>query len=63
MSPVPFATRLQSLGLRLSPDETVTLAEQVAELDTAAAAIRGPRAYMEEPCNALRLVPASSGGK
>ncbi len=63
MSPVPFETRLQSLGLRLSPDETATLAEQVAELDAAAAAIRGPRPYLEEPCNVLRLAPASAGGQ
>ena len=63
MSPVPFETRLQSLGLRLSPAEIVTLAEQVAELDAAAAAIRGPRPYLEEPSNALRLKPTLAGGQ
>ena len=63
MTPVPFEIRLQSLGLKLSPAEITTLAEQVAELDTAAASIRGPRPYLEEPCNALRLHPASAGSK
>ena len=63
MNPVPFEVRMLSLGLKLSPAETATLAEQVTELDAAAAAIRGKRPYLEEPGNALRLAPASAGGQ
>ena len=63
MSPIPFEMRLQALGLRMSDAETATLAVHVAELDTAAAMLRGPRPYLEEPCNVLRLSPASAGDK
>ncbi len=60
MTAIPFETRMQALGLRLSAEETAVLAAQVAELDAAAAMLRAPRPYLEEPCIALRLSPAQS---
>ena len=63
MTPVPFDTRMDALGLKLSAAETAVLATQVAELDAAALMVRATRPYLEEPCIALRLKPAQTGGK
>ena len=51
----PFAARLAAAGLRLSPSEAEKLRAAVAELDRAAAGLRGPRPYLLEPMSAFRL--------
>ena len=58
MTAIPFEMRMSALGLNLAPDEAKKLAVLVAELDVAAATVRGPRPYLEEPCLVLRLSPA-----
>lgn len=59
MPSIPFEQRLAALGLTLDPAERPKLAVLVAELDVAAASVRTPRAYAEEPMGGFRLGSAS----
>ncbi len=53
-----FEARVKATGLRPRPDDLATLEALVKDLDRAAALLRGPRSYAEEPLNAFRLRPA-----
>jgi hypothetical protein len=55
MDEIPFATRLKATGLRPTAEDLPKLAALVADLDRAAALVRGPRPYAEEPLSAFRL--------
>jgi hypothetical protein len=58
MSDNKFEARLKATGLRPRPDDMAFLEALVKDLDRAAAMLRGPRSYAEEPLNAFRLKPA-----
>jgi hypothetical protein len=53
-----FEARVKATGLRPRPDDMKMLEAMVKDLDRAAAMLRGPRPYAEEPLNAFRLKPA-----
>jgi hypothetical protein len=53
-----FEARVKATGLRPTPDDMAMLEALVTDLDRAAAMMRGPRPYAEEPLNAFRLKPA-----
>lgn len=54
-----FEARMALYDLRLPAAEMAKLADLVADLDRAAAAIRAvARGYAEEPSNVFRLAPA-----
>ena len=48
----------KATGLRPKPDDMPMLEALVKDLDRAAAMMRGPRPYADEPLNAFRLKPA-----
>jgi hypothetical protein len=52
-----FEARVKATGLRPAPDDMAMLEALVTDLDRAAAMMRGPRPYAEEPLNAFRLKP------
>jgi hypothetical protein len=52
-----FEARVRATGLRPRPDDMPMLEAMVKDLDRAAAMLRGPRSYAEEPLNAFRLKP------
>jgi hypothetical protein len=58
MTDIKFEARVKATGLRPKPDDMPMLEAMVKDLDRAAAMLRGPRSYAEEPLNALRLKPA-----
>lgn len=47
--------RLADYGLQASPQTLAFLQGAVADLEAAAANIRRPRSYLQEPAHALRL--------
>jgi hypothetical protein len=53
-----FEARVKATGLRPKPDDMQMLEAMVKDLDRAAAVMRAPRPYTEEPLNAFRLKPA-----
>ncbi len=55
MDDTTFEARLAEAGLRPSDADLPALRALVADLDRAAAAIRAPRLYAEEPLSAFRL--------
>jgi hypothetical protein len=57
MTQSKFEARLKATGLRPEPDDMRILEVLVKDLDRAAAMMRGPRPYAEEPLNAFRLKP------
>ena len=57
MSETKFEARVKAVGLRPKPDDMPMLEALVKDLDRAAAMLRGPRAYAQEPLNAFRLKP------
>ena len=57
MSEIKFEARVKAVGLRLKPDDMPVLEALVKDLDRAAAMLRGPRSYAQEPLNAFRLKP------
>ena len=57
MSEIKFEARVKAVGLRLKPDDMPMLEALVKDLDRAAAMLRGPRSYAQEPLNAFRLKP------
>ena len=58
MTEVKFEARVKTTGLRPMPDDLPMLEALVKDLDRAAAMLRGPRPYADEPLNAFRLKPA-----
>jgi hypothetical protein len=58
MTDSKFEARVKASGLRPKPDDMKMLEAMVNDLDRAAAMLRGPRSYAEEPLNAFRLKPA-----
>jgi hypothetical protein len=58
MTESKFEARVKASGLRPKPDDMPMLKALVKDLDRAAAMLRGPRPYAEEPLNAFRLKPA-----
>jgi hypothetical protein len=57
MTEIKFEARVKAVGLRLKPDDLPMLEALVKDLDRAAAMLRGPRSYAQEPLNAFRLKP------
>ncbi len=57
MAVASFAARLAETGLHPKDEDLPKLEALVADLDRAAALVRGPRPYSEEPLFALRLPP------
>jgi hypothetical protein len=57
MTDSKFEARVNASGLRPKPDDMPMLEAIVKDLDRAAAMLRGPRPYAEEPLNAFRLTP------
>lgn len=55
MGEIPFATRLAATGLHPTVADLPKLEALVNDLDRAAALVRGPRPYAEEPLSAFRL--------
>jgi hypothetical protein len=55
MDKVSFNTRLAETGLQPKVEDIPKLEALVADMDRAAALVRGPRSYAEEPLCALRL--------
>ncbi|MDJ0390474.1 hypothetical protein QMO56_20375 [Roseomonas sp. E05] len=60
MTDPSFAARLRARNLQRIPEaDQADLARLVQALDEAAARIRGPIGYLEEPSNVFRLAPAA----
>jgi hypothetical protein len=57
MTEISFEARVRAVGLRPTPDDMPRLEALVKDLDRAAAAMRGPRPYAEEPLATFRLTP------
>jgi hypothetical protein len=57
MTDSKFEARVKATGLRPKPDDMPMLEAMVKDLDRAAAMLRGPRPYADEPLNAFRLKP------
>ena len=55
MEDTTFAARLAATGLKPGEEDLPALRALVADLDRAAAWIRAPRSYTEEPLSAFRL--------
>ena len=64
MNEISFEARVKATGLRPKADDLADLELLVRDLDRAAAHVRGPRSYAQEPLSAFRLQPAvTSGGQ
>jgi hypothetical protein len=50
-----FEERVKAAGLNPKPDDLEKLKVLVDDMDRAAALVRGPRSYAEEPLSAFRL--------
>jgi hypothetical protein len=55
MTEMNFADRVAATGLRPSEADIPKLEVLVRDMDRAAALVRGPRPYSEEPLSAFRL--------
>ena len=55
MTDTSFADRLAASGLRPTEADLPKLEALVSDLDRAAALVRGPRPYREEPLSVFRL--------
>ncbi len=55
MTEMTFADRLAATGLRPEAADIPKLEALVKDMDRAAALVRGPRPYSEEPLSAFRL--------
>lgn len=55
MSELSFADRLAATGLKPFDSDLAKLEALVKDMDRAAAYVRGPRPYSEEPLSAFRL--------
>jgi hypothetical protein len=54
MTEITFEARVRAIGLRPDPDDMPMLEALVNDLDRAAASLRGPRPYTEEPLSSFR---------
>ena len=63
MNEISFEARVKATGLRPKATDLAGLEAEVRDLDRAAAFLRGPRSYAQEPLCGFRLQPAvaSSG--
>ena len=61
MSDAKFEARVKATGLRPKPEDLPMLEALVKDLDRAAAMLRGPRPYAQEPLSAFRLRPDLPG--
>jgi len=59
MSEISFEARVKAAGLRPNVSDLPSLEVLVKDLDRAAALLRGPRNYAEEPQSAFRLRPVT----
>jgi len=57
MDEMNFAARVRATGLRPIEQDLPKLEALVQDMDRAAALVRGPRPYAEEPLSAFRLTP------
>jgi hypothetical protein len=55
MTEISFEARVRAVGLHPTPDDMPRLEALVKDLDRAAATMRGPRPYSEEPLSSFRL--------
>jgi hypothetical protein len=55
MTEITFEARVRAIGLRPTPDDMPKLEAIVNDLDRAAAGLRAPRSYAEEPLGTFRL--------
>ena len=55
MAELSFADRLAATGLPVPDTDVPKLQALVADMDRAAALLRGPRPYADEPLNAFHL--------
>ncbi|HQT76690.1 MAG TPA: hypothetical protein PLD10_06520 [Rhodopila sp.] len=60
MAETSFESRARAAGLRSFPNDTAKLEALVKDLDRAAASLRGPRHYAQEPTTVFRLQPAAT---
>lgn len=60
MTVIPFEARVKAAGLSPKPEDMEKLRAMVVDMDRAAALVRGPRSYAEEPLSAFRLPLAGS---
>jgi hypothetical protein len=60
MSEISFEARVKAAGLRPKPSDLPDLEALVKDLDRAAALLRRPRSYAEEPLSTFRLKPAEA---
>ncbi len=58
MDEITFAARVRAAGLTPKAEDMAMLEALVKDLDRAAALVRGPRPYAEEPLSAFRLSKA-----
>ncbi|MGE0418361.1 MAG: hypothetical protein AB7O80_16280 [Acetobacteraceae bacterium] len=58
MDEMTFAARVKAAGLNPSAEDMPKLEALVRDMDRAAALVRGPRPYAEEPLSAFRLSKA-----
>nr|WP_294520303.1 hypothetical protein [uncultured Rhodopila sp.] len=58
MNEISFEARVKATGLRPKADDLADLEALVRDLDRAAAQLRGPRSYAEEPLCAFKLQQA-----
>jgi hypothetical protein len=61
MDEIAFAARLTATGLHPTAEDLPKLEALVKDLDRAAALVRGPRPYAEEPLSAFRLPKPDRG--
>ncbi|HEX2941029.1 MAG TPA: hypothetical protein VHO91_08280 [Rhodopila sp.] len=62
MAETPFESRVKATGLRPFPEDMESLQLIVKDLDRAAASLRGPRPYDQEPLTVFRLpLPEAPG--
>jgi hypothetical protein len=59
MTEISFEARVRAVGLHPRPSDMPELEALVRDLDRAAARMREPRSYAEEPLSTFRLTPAS----
>jgi hypothetical protein len=55
MDEMTFAARVKATGLNPKPDDMPKLEALVKDMDRAAAMVRGPRSYTEEPLSVFCL--------
>jgi hypothetical protein len=58
MTEIPFEARVKATGLRPKVEDMAKLEALVKDMDRAAALVRVPRPYAEEPLSAFHLKPA-----